>query len=153
MVPRLETILSSEPAEQPNGPDATQVRAKDAAYLVIPYAPEQAKDELMRAVVGWYSVDFEGRSLAGDYSAEQVTRALGPSRSMSSARKGPWTPGLPIRDRDSTLMRFSAIGRGSPSPSLRVCVAPAARPMSIRRRAKVPKSIYDRGPDDDHLSR
>lgn len=79
MVPRLETILSSEPAEQPNGPDATQVRAKDAAYLVIPYAPEQAKDELMRAVVGWYSVDFEGRSLAGNYSAEQVTRALGPS--------------------------------------------------------------------------
>jgi hypothetical protein len=27
--------------------------------------------------LAWYSADFEGRSLAGDYSAEQVTRALG----------------------------------------------------------------------------
>ena len=31
----------------------------------------------MRAVLQWYAADFEGRSLAGDYSAEQVTRALG----------------------------------------------------------------------------
>ncbi len=79
MVPRLETLLSEEGEGPEKLPDPTQVRAKDAAYLVIPFAPEQAKEELMRSVVGWYSVDFEGRSLAGDYSAEQVTRALGPA--------------------------------------------------------------------------
>ncbi len=77
MIPRLEALLSKEPNEADKSPDPVQVRAKDAAYMVIPYAPEDAKDGLVRAVVGWYSADFEGRSLAGDYSAEQVTRALG----------------------------------------------------------------------------
>jgi hypothetical protein len=77
MIPRLEALLAQEPDAAETVPDPIQVRAKDAAYMVIPYAPEDAKDELIRAVVGWYSADFEGRSLAGDYSAEQVTRALG----------------------------------------------------------------------------
>jgi hypothetical protein len=77
MVPRLETLLSAGANPDENGPDRVQVRAKDAAYMVIPYAPEQQRDELIRSVVRWYSTDFEGRSLAGDYSAEQVTRALG----------------------------------------------------------------------------
>ncbi len=77
MIPRLEALLSEEPDQATKGPDPAQVRAKDAAYMVIPYAPEEARDDLVRSVVGWYSADFEGRSLAGDYSAEQVTRALG----------------------------------------------------------------------------
>jgi len=77
MIPRLETLLSQQPDPEAKGPDPLQVRAKDAAYMVVPYAPEDSRNELIRAVVGWYSVDFEGRSLAGDYSAEQVTRALG----------------------------------------------------------------------------
>jgi len=77
MIPRLKGLLSGEPGQADKVPDPAQVRAKDAAYMVIPYAPEESKNELIRAVVGWYSADFEGRSLAGDYSAEQVTRALG----------------------------------------------------------------------------
>ena len=77
MIPRLEAVLSEEPDPEAKGPDPMQVRAKDAAYMVVPYAPESSRNELIRAVVGWYSADFEGRSLAGDYSAEQVTRALG----------------------------------------------------------------------------
>ncbi|MFW2388993.1 MAG: hypothetical protein ACN4G0_11690 [Polyangiales bacterium] len=77
MIPRLEALLSEEPDEESNAPDPAQVRAKDAAYMVVPYAPESSRKELIRAVVGWYSADFEGRSLAGNYSAEQVTRALG----------------------------------------------------------------------------
>ena len=77
MIPRLEAVLAEEPDAESKGPDAAQVRAKDAAYMVVPYAPESSRKELIRAVVGWYSADFEGRSLAGDYSAEQVTRALG----------------------------------------------------------------------------
>jgi hypothetical protein len=77
MIPRLQALLSAEPGAGKTTLDPSQIRAKDAAYMVIPYAPEGAKDELIRSVVGWYSADFEGRSLAGDYSAEQVTRALG----------------------------------------------------------------------------
>ncbi len=77
MIPRLEAVLSEKPDPGAKGPDPMQVRAKDAAYMVVPYAPESSRNELIRAVVGWYSADFEGRSLAGDYSAEQVTRALG----------------------------------------------------------------------------
>ncbi|MGB5264970.1 MAG: hypothetical protein WBN30_00150, partial [Polyangiales bacterium] len=77
MIPRLQALLSTEPDLDDPAPDPIQVRAKDAAYMVIPYAPEGSRNELIRAVVGWYSADFEGRSLAGDYSAEQVTRALG----------------------------------------------------------------------------
>jgi hypothetical protein len=76
MVPRLEAILASDSPTQ-NGLDPVQVRAKDAAYMVIDYAPLEQKEQLIRSVVRWYSVDFEGRSLAGDYSAEQVTRSLG----------------------------------------------------------------------------
>jgi hypothetical protein len=76
MIPRLEALLSEEPDPAASAPDPTQVRAKDAAYMVIPYAPEESRDGLIRSVVGWYSADFEGRSLAGDYSAEQVTRAM-----------------------------------------------------------------------------
>jgi len=77
MIPRLEGLLSETPDRADKSPDPTQVRAKDAAYMLIPYAPAESKDGLIRAVVGWYSADFQGRSLAGDYSAEQVTRALG----------------------------------------------------------------------------
>jgi hypothetical protein len=77
MIPRLQALLSTAPDPEASGPDPRQVRAKDAAYMVIPYAPESSRNELIRTVVGWYSADFEGRSLAGDYSAEQVTRALG----------------------------------------------------------------------------
>lgn len=77
MIPRLQALLAQTPDPQSSGLDPRQVRAKDAAYMVIPYARSEDRDPLVRSVVSWYSVDFEGRSLAGDYSAEQVTRALG----------------------------------------------------------------------------
>ena len=44
MIPRLEALLSDEPDGTDKGPDPTQVRAKDAAYMVIPYAPEDARE-------------------------------------------------------------------------------------------------------------
>jgi hypothetical protein len=60
-----------------DGPTPQQVQAKDAAYILIPEAGPKARQELTEAVVNWYSVDFNGRSLAGNYSAEQVVRSLG----------------------------------------------------------------------------
>jgi hypothetical protein len=99
MVPRLQALLAAESDASANGPDPVQVRAKDAAYMVIPYAPESTREELIRSVLEWYSADFEGRSLAGDYSAEQVTRALGAdaARQLVDALHAKMTPAAMIK--------------------------------------------------------
>lgn len=79
MTPELKQMMrGGDSAEgDGDGPAPAQVQAKDAAYVLIPEAGKQARRELTDAVVSWYSVDFNGRSLAGNYSAEQVVRALG----------------------------------------------------------------------------
>ena len=80
MVPGLERMMRGGNAAQPSadeGPSAQQVLAKDAAFLLIAQAPPATRDRLTQAVIGWYVQDFNGRSLAGNYSAEQVVRALG----------------------------------------------------------------------------
>ena len=76
MVPGLEELMKK--SDKPDG-SATprQIRAKDAAFLLITHAPPQVKSRLTLDVVDWYMQDFNGRSLAGNYSAEQVIRALG----------------------------------------------------------------------------
>ncbi len=60
-----------------NAEAAVQVRAKDAAYVLISETEGETRSELVKSVVGWYVADFNGRSLAGKASAEQVVRALG----------------------------------------------------------------------------
>jgi hypothetical protein len=77
MVPGLVALMrQSDPAA--GGATARQIRAKDAAFLLITHAPQSVKAQLTGDVVAWYMEDFNGRSLAGAYSAEQVIRALGP---------------------------------------------------------------------------
>jgi hypothetical protein len=79
MVPGLEQQMNQpdDKAQAGSAPAARQIRAKDAAFLLIPYASPEAKAKLTSDVTGWYVQDFNGRSLAGNYSAEQVVRALG----------------------------------------------------------------------------
>jgi len=81
LVEPLENMLLGGDAAAPveeNAPiDPRQVRAKDAAYLLIRDAPPETRTRLMKAIVRWYVQDFNGRSLAGSYSAEQVIRSLG----------------------------------------------------------------------------
>jgi hypothetical protein len=80
MVPDLERLMrggEAAPSNERLGPPAEQVRAKDAAFLLIQHAQGPTRERLMRAVVGWYVEDFAGRNLAGNYSAEQIVRALG----------------------------------------------------------------------------
>jgi len=81
LVGPLEKMLqggdSTAPVEENTPPDPRQVRAKDAAYLLIRDATPENRTRLMKAVVQWYVQDFNGRSLAGAYSAEQVIRSLG----------------------------------------------------------------------------
>ena len=68
---------TAQPTGEAAGPSPSQARAKDAGYLLIRDASGAAQQQLGDAVVGWYVVDFNGRNLAGKYSAEQVVRALG----------------------------------------------------------------------------
>jgi hypothetical protein len=76
MVPGLEQLMKK--SEKPDGSASSrQIRAKDAAFLLITHAPPEVKSKLTLDVVDWYMQDFNGRSLAGNYSAEQVIRALG----------------------------------------------------------------------------
>ena len=82
MVPGLVEAMRGGADATPSGEDTppppAQVRAKDAAYvLVLIGASGAAKEQLINAVVGWYATDFAKRSLAGSYSAEQVVRSLG----------------------------------------------------------------------------
>lgn len=82
MAPGLEQMMRADSAAQGapaegQGAPPQQVRAKEAAYVIVPLASPATRERLVRAIVGWYSLDFNGRSLAGKYSAEQVIRALG----------------------------------------------------------------------------
>ena len=79
LVPGLLEMMqgADEDHDENLGPPPRQTRAKDAAYLLIPHASPEARQQLTDAVVGWYAVDFANRSLAGNYSSEQVVRSLG----------------------------------------------------------------------------
>lgn len=81
MAPQLIEIMRGADTPQAGGEEdgvpPLQVRAKDAAFLLIPYASGEQRGALTDAVVDWFVVDFNGRNLAGNYSAEQVVRQLG----------------------------------------------------------------------------
>jgi hypothetical protein len=78
--------LMKKPPEKPSqdgAPPAYQVRAKDAAFLLVSSASPEVREKLTQAVVSWYTADFNGRSLSGNFSAEQVVRGLGASAARS----------------------------------------------------------------------
>ncbi len=79
LVPGLiKQMQAPDPTSNPSdGPPARQVRAKDAAFALIADASPDSRKALTEAVMHWYMADFNGRSLSGNYSAEQVVRALG----------------------------------------------------------------------------
>jgi HEAT repeat protein len=81
VAPQLIELMNQPVPGQSNdpnaGPPTRQIRAKDAAFLLINHAKPEVRAKLTDAVVGWYTQDFNGRSLSGNYSAEQVVRALG----------------------------------------------------------------------------
>lgn len=66
-----------------SAPPPHQVRAKDAAFVLVSSAPPEVKERLTQALVQWYTADFNGRSLTGNFSAEQVVRGLGSSAARS----------------------------------------------------------------------
>jgi hypothetical protein len=80
LTPGLVKLMSAGGAgavDSAGGPPPRQVRAKDAAFALVQHAGPDSREALIEAVMSWYTVDFNGRSLSGSYSAEQVVRALG----------------------------------------------------------------------------
>jgi len=77
MVPEIQKVLDATKVEPGQEPPAEEVRAKDAAFVLLPYTPVEAKTRLVDALVGWYVKDFNGRNLAGTATADQVIRAVG----------------------------------------------------------------------------
>lgn len=80
MTPGLLELMRGEgqpPVAEGSAPPALQIRAKDAAFLILQYASPEQQSQLTEGVVGWFVEDFNGRSLAGNFSAEQVVRQLG----------------------------------------------------------------------------
>ncbi|HEX7481549.1 MAG TPA: HEAT repeat domain-containing protein [Polyangiales bacterium] len=81
----LITLMKKAPAQASldGAPPPYQVRAKDAAFLLVSAATPAVREKLTTAVVSWYTEDFNGRSLSGNFSAEQVVRALGSAAAKS----------------------------------------------------------------------
>jgi hypothetical protein len=78
VVPGLLAAMKAGGVGDPDlGPPSSQVRAKDAAFMLTSLATADSKAALTEGVIGWYAADFSGRNLSGAYSAEQVVRALG----------------------------------------------------------------------------
>ncbi|MBX3273521.1 MAG: hypothetical protein KF729_24875 [Sandaracinaceae bacterium] len=80
MIPDLVNMMRGEDTPQATEGDAVgllQIRAKDAAFLILPYASEAQGAQLRDEIVDWFARDFNGRNLAGNFSAEQVVRQLG----------------------------------------------------------------------------
>jgi hypothetical protein len=85
LVPGLAKAMSEGKVEPGTEPPPGQIRAKDAAFALISQAAPSAETRkgLTTALMAWYVTDFDGRSLAGAYSAEQVVRQLGASAAGS----------------------------------------------------------------------
>ena len=78
MVPGLVKQMNDKGEEgEGSAASPSQIRAKDAAFLLVPMADDGTRQKLTEAVVDWYVEDFNGRNLSGNFSAEQVVRALG----------------------------------------------------------------------------
>jgi hypothetical protein len=68
---------SATPPGPDDPPPPIEVRAKDATFLLLQYASDPVRQQMTDGVVGWFTVDFNGRNLSGSFSAEQVVRQLG----------------------------------------------------------------------------
>jgi hypothetical protein len=81
MLPELDAMMAdpadSKSKDMETGPSPHQVRAKDASFLMVAFADAPSRDKLTKSIINWYVKDFQGRNLTGNYSAEQVVRALG----------------------------------------------------------------------------
>jgi len=85
LVPELQSMLTPQGAASAQGPTEQQIKAKDAAYVIlrgegrVSFAGVEDRTTLTNMVLDWVLGDFNSRALAGSYTAEQLVQAIGPS--------------------------------------------------------------------------
>lgn len=76
MVPAIEATLRAPATER--GPAPAQIRAKDAAFLLLDFATGMERTRLEDALLAWVCADFNTRFLMGENSADKIILAIGP---------------------------------------------------------------------------
>lgn len=85
LLPELQRMLEAQGTASAQGPTEMQIKAKDAAYVLIrgdgtnSFANAEDRSTLSNLVLDWLLADFNARALAGSYTAEQVIGAIGPT--------------------------------------------------------------------------
>jgi len=134
MVPGLEEQMKTPDASNPGAASPRQIRAKDASFLLIAHAPADVKAKLTSEVIAWYMEDFNGRSLAGNYSAEQVVRALGSPAAKELVK------GLKARMPAPALVKMSQL------------IGQVAEPQARKQAGAKLVAIYDEMESKDFLA-
>jgi hypothetical protein len=73
MIGRMREMLGSGA----DAPTQLAIRAKDAGYVVYPYAAGPDRDALQNALLNWVLADFNGRFLLGQNNTEKIIRLIG----------------------------------------------------------------------------
>ena len=79
MIPGLTTMMrgDTDASSDEDSVSDLQIRAKDAAFLLLQFASPERHGEVTQLIIDWFVQDFNRRNLAGTYTAEQVVRRLG----------------------------------------------------------------------------
>lgn len=80
LIEPLKQAMRGEGQQQTvQGPTEPMIRAKDAAYMILPHATGADREEIARAMITWVMADLNTRALAGQFTAEQLVQAVGAS--------------------------------------------------------------------------
>jgi len=75
MVPQIEAALRAPATER--GPSPVQVRAKDAAFLLLDFSTGAERVRLEDALLSWLTADLNNRWMTGENSADKIVRQVG----------------------------------------------------------------------------
>jgi len=87
LLPELQRMMTAAaaPAGQVAAPTEPQIKAKDAAYVLLrgdgrsSFASAEDRAALANLILDWVLADFNQRALAGSFTAEQIVNAVGPT--------------------------------------------------------------------------
>jgi len=79
LAPLKQAMRGEGQQQTAQGPTEPMIRAKDAAYMILPHATGANREELSREIISWIMTDLNTRALAGQFTAEQVVQAVGAS--------------------------------------------------------------------------
>jgi hypothetical protein len=73
-----------------------QVDAKDGLYLLLDYAGEKGKREAEKALIVWFTKDYNTRAMAGQYNTKAIVKKIGPNAAMRL---------IPLLDVDRAIIK------------------------------------------------